>query len=657
MLDTNLSNIFIDTVKDCIAIYKVIDDGEDFEFVEFNKAAEKLEKMTKDKLIGKKVTDIFPGIGELGLLDTFKKVYKEGGYINHPLKFYEDERISGYRENIVYKLDDKHIVAVYSDITKEKQAEQQLQRTLAFLKSHQIALEEANIITKSDLNGLITYVNDAFCKVSGYSAEEAIGRPHSIIRHPNNPKSLYQEMWETIKSKKIWKGIIKNRGKLADYWVDIAILPILDDKDEIVEYIAVRHDITKVIEQQKLLDNIANTDSLTGLGSRYKLINDIEESNLPALAILNIDKFSQINDLYGHVVGDNVIKQFSHRLSEVKNDKLIGIYHINGDEFVLLHKNILKDDFIEKLIQIKTKLDEIKIIIDKEDFSLSFSIGVSFEEKEHILETADMALKIAKKENKSLIIYRDEISLNKEYENNLKWTKKIKEAIETNKIIPIFQPIMDNLTGKIAKYESLVRMEEEDNLISPYFFLEISKKTKQYIHITKIMIEKSFEKFKNINTKFSINITIEDILNDEIKSFIYAMLESYKIGNRVIFEIVESESIEKFEQVYEFIKQIKSYGCKIAIDDFGTGYSNFEYLVKLEADYIKIDGSLIKNIDTSYTSFMVVKNIVQFSKDLGMKTIAEFVENEAIFKKVNEIGIDYSQGYYFSKPQKELIIE
>ena len=170
-------------------------------------------------------------------------------------------------------------------------------------------------------------------------------------------------------------------------------------------------------------------------------------------------------------------------------------------------------------------------------------------------------------------------------------------------------------------------------MISPYFFLEISKKTKQYTYITKIMIEKTFEKFKDIDISFSINITIEDILNDEIRTFIYTMLDNYKIGNRVIFEIVESESIEVFEQVHEFIKIIKSNGSRIAIDDFGTGYSNFEYLVKLEADYVKIDGSLIKNIDTNYTSFVVVKNIVQFSKDLGMKTIAEFVENEAILKK------------------------
>jgi len=167
------------------------------------------------------------------------------------------------------------------------------------------------------------------------------------------------------------------------------------------------------------------------------------------------------------------------------------------------------------------------------------------------------------------------------------------------------------------------------------------------------MLSKSFEAFKNTDNEFSVNITIEDILNNNIKEYIIMMLEKYNIGSRVVFEIVESESIENFKEVLYFIKNIKSYGCKIAIDDFGTGYSNFEYLVKLEADYIKIDGSLIKEIDTNITSQIVVKNIVNFAKDLKMKTIAEFVENEFIFKKVKELGVDYSQGYYFSEPKRD----
>nr|WP_321266618.1 EAL domain-containing protein [uncultured Sulfurimonas sp.] len=543
------------------------------------------------------------------------------------------------------------------DITDYKMTQLELNKMLSFLKSHQLALDESSIVTKADTKGIITYVNDAFCKITGYTKEEAIGKPHNIIRHPDNSKSLYKDMWKTIRAKKIWKCVLKNRGKLEDYWVDLNILPILDDKNEIVEYIAVRYNVTTMVKQQEKIDNIANTDSLTGLGSRYKLVNDIELSQSPALTIINIDNFSQINDLYGHKIGDNIIKQYANRLSELKCSKECHMYHLQGDEYVILHMHTSKEEFFEMIVQIEKKLNEIKIIINNEELSLSFATGISFEAKDLILQTADMALKIAKNENKSLVIYRDEISLNNEYENNLIWTKKIKEAIESNNIVPVFQPIVNNETKYFEKYESLVRIKEKTKLISPYFFLDISKKTKQYISITKIMIEKTFEMFKNNDKEFSINVTIEDILNDEIKAFIYSMLENYNIGSRVVFELVESESIEIYSNVHDFIKKIKSYGCKVAIDDFGTGYSNFEYLMKLKVDYIKIDGSMIKDIDTNEDAQIVVSVIVDFAKKMNIKTIAEFVENESIFNKVKELGIDYSQGYYFSKPKRELFSE
>ena len=168
------------------------------------------------------------------------------------------------------------------------------------------------------------------------------------------------------------------------------------------------------------------------------------------------------------------------------------------------------------------------------------------------------------------------------------------------------------------------------------------------------MIEKSFEAFKDIDVEFSLNITIEDILNEDIKDFLYQMLQQYQIGNRLVLEIVESESIENFVEISNFIKEVKNYGCKIAIDDFGTGYSNFEYLLKLKSDYIKIDGSMIKDIDTNNDAKLVVSTIVDFAKKMNIKTIAEFVENESIEKVIKELGIDYSQGYLHSKPKPEI---
>ena len=165
------------------------------------------------------------------------------------------------------------------------------------------------------------------------------------------------------------------------------------------------------------------------------------------------------------------------------------------------------------------------------------------------------------------------------------------------------------------------------------------------------MIRKTFAVFGKSDYEFSLNLTLQDIINDETRILLYHTLEHSSASNRVVFEIVESEGIENFDEVAEFIKTLKHYGCKIAIDDFGTGYSNFSYLSKLDIDYIKIDGSLIKNINNDADHLLTVESILFFARKKGIKTIAEFVEDEAILTTLISLGVDYSQGYLFSTPQ------
>lgn len=552
-----------------------------------------------------------------------------------------------------------HFIGYIQDITRLKNLENEksIQNSIllkheALFKGYQLIMDESSMVSKANLAGKITFVNDKFCEVSGYEREEILGKSHGILRSDNTSDETIKDLWNTITSKRVWKGVLKNRGKRSYYWVDITILPLLDEYENITEYIAVRHEITQMIEQSHKLDAIANTDMLTGYGNRYKLMRDIELSLNPALAIVNIDDFSQINDFYGHEKGDKVIARFGEMLYGIILRGNGELYHLQGDEFVILESNSNHEDFVEEIKEVIEELRVTPVEIKGEDYFMNATASISFETKERLLSTADMALKIAKKENKSLLIYSDAISLDAEYENNLKWRRELKDAIEQDRILPLFQPIVDNQTQAFSKYESLVRLQSLDGkLVSPFFFLEISKKTKHYASITKIMLKKSFETFRDKTQEFSVNLTIADILNLSIKNYILELLELYGIGERVVFEIVESESIENFAEIAAFIASVKSFGAKIAIDDFGTGYSNFEYLLRLKADYIKIDGSMIRNIDSDGDAQIVVSTIVDFAKKMGVKTIAEFVENESIYNKVKELGIDYSQGYYFSEPK------
>jgi EAL domain-containing protein (putative c-di-GMP-specific phosphodiesterase class I) len=219
-----------------------------------------------------------------------------------------------------------------------------------------------------------------------------------------------------------------------------------------------------------------------------------------------------------------------------------------------------------------------------------------------------------------------------------------------------FQPIVDNTNGKITKYEALVRLIKDDGeVLSPYFFLDIAVKANLYAKITRIVINKSFEKFHNLPYILTINLSIEDINNKETLSFIFNKLKSYPNPENIVFEILESQEIKDYIAVKEFVKKVKKIGAKIAIDDFGSGYSNFEHIINIGADFIKIDGSLIKNIDCDKNSQILVESIINLSKNLGIKTIAEFVCSKDIYDIVQNMEADFSQGYYLGEPRSNLV--
>lgn len=518
------------------------------------------------------------------------------------------------------------------------------------LKQYNEATKDSNIISTADLKGNITYVNDKFCEVSLYTYEEVLGKPHSIVRGEEDDE-IFQQLWETIKNKKVWYGVLKNRKKNGEfYWVNINIRPILDEKNEIIEYIAIRHEITDLVLKTEELKRNLRLDSLTNIGNRYKLIEDVSKSINPCISILDIVSFSDVNDFFGYKTGDNVLKIVARKIEELLIDKEnYKVYRDHSDTFCIVAENEDRDKFIKNIDEISKTIGKVPIVIKSRELYVQLSYVFSFESKENLLETANI-IKRYSQANKNIIVYDKALELEKDYEKNIFWTLKIKKALDEDKIVPYFQPIYNLKTNKIEKYEALVRLIDGNNVISPYYFLDISKKSKQYLQLTKTMIQKTFDYFRDKDFEFSINLTFEDIKSEYISSFIIELLKEYKIGHRVVFEIVESEEIDNFRKINEFFVTIREYGCKIAIDDFGSGYSNFEYLAKLNVDYIKIDGSLIKDILINKSSQNIVSMLVNFAKGQKVKTIAEFVYNKDILNKVRELGIDYVQGYYIKEP-------
>ena len=410
----------------------------------------------------------------------------------------------------------------------------------------------------------------------------------------------------------------------------------------------------KVKERTLELENQLYFDKLTGLYSHSALLRDLKKSNNFSIFLINIDSFQNINNIYGFQTGNQILQQFALCLKEFGDE--FDIYRTYADEFVLLKlsKDFQLNLFEKDLEKMKHKIKHFKFeLCSNESIDLDATIGVSIC-NENPLGTSDMALRYAKKHKLGYKIYNHDIDITEEMKEIYSRSIKIKDAIKHDRVFPVYQPIL-NKEKQIVKYEVLMRISElidgKENTLTPYFFLDAAIKTKQYNTLSSIIIKKSFETMNKNDKDFSINISYEDIFNDTLIKILKQNLESYpEIGKRLIIEVLETEFIEDISLMQYFIEDFKKYGVRIAIDDFGTGHSNFSNILDLNPDYIKIDGSFIKNIHQDKKSYSLVKGIIESAKELEIKTIAEFVHSKEVFEITYKLGIDEFQGYYFSEP-------
>jgi len=401
-----------------------------------------------------------------------------------------------------------------------------------------------------------------------------------------------------------------------------------------------------IYNEHRKLQKSFITDFLTLLGNREKFNIDIKNYKNPIFYLINIDKFKHINDVYGSEIGDEILKKVALILKNNFNCVKKELYRLGGDDFGILCENELDYKKIIDYFRVHS------IVVKGREFNIRISIGIS--KNYPLIETADMAIKRVKKDSKLIsLVYNKSSNLKEEYEQNLAKSKILQNAIENDLIVPVFQPIFDNKTLEICKYEVLARIKTDDMLVSIYPYLKIAKENKIYKEITKTIYLKAYDVFKNNNAEFSLNLSIDDLLEEETMELIDDLMKDLNFAKRCTFELLESEAIEDYDVVKKFIRRMKKIGIKFAIDDFGSGYSNFEHIINLNIDLIKIDGSLTKKIEEKNTQ-LIIKTINDFSKKIGMQTIAEFVSNKKIFEKVKELNIDCTQGFYLSEPLEKI---
>lgn len=407
------------------------------------------------------------------------------------------------------------------------------------------------------------------------------------------------------------------------------------------------------------------TDELTGLPNRIRLLRDLQSRDDASLLIINLDRFNEINSLFGNVCGDHVLLAIATRLTAFIREhehEVSRVYRLPGDEFAILTPLLEPMAVHDVARQVRHLVTGDRIYWQQQPLTIDVSIGMATrrdrkpgDSADQLVSQAKAAVLQARQQSRHHLLYDPAVGIEENYENNLYWANRLKEAIDNDRLVPWFQPIHDNRSGHITKYECVVRMVEPDgSVVSAGHFVGIADRLRLNRRITVLMIEKCFAWFREREEAFSINLSYGDITDPETVEPILEALEQSGIGKRVVFEILESDGIANYQDIGAFIERVKPFGCGIAIDDFGTGYSNFAHLLSLNVDFIKIDGSLIRNLHEDHTAFLVTSGIVQFARSLNIQTVAEFVHNEAVQARVQELGVDFSQGEYFGMPVARL---
>lgn len=415
--------------------------------------------------------------------------------------------------------------------------------------------------------------------------------------------------------------------------------------------------LENIIGQKEFSNNFLNPNKIektTNLPNREALMEDISHlQNEAMLIILHMNQIEAVKQLYGFEIAKKVIVDKSEKLSHLIKETEATLYSINLQKFAILVKERMFFDKYLSILQfsIFNNMDNCKYCGDDgEDIITDFTAGVAYG-IEHLHHTANVALQEAtiSKENYKIYDTVSECAITKKM--TLNKHKVYKDALHEGYVVPYFQPIIDARDDSVMKYEALARLLLPDGtIVAPYHFLNVALEDKTFEFFTRQMMQKVFNIYNNTSAEISMNLTYENIKSKTMLEYIKNRLEKYG-GERITFEIVETEEIEDYGVVENFILMIKEYGCKISIDDFGSGYSNFTNLVKLNIDFIKIDGLLITKLLSDEKARLMVQGLIHYAKNINIKTIAEFVSSKELSECVKELGIDYIQGYYHGEPK------
>ena len=551
----------------------------------------------------------------------------------------------------------KRIIGTHNDITE---------RELASV----IYNNSSQAMVVSDANNNIISVNPAFTAITQYEKDEVIGKNPSILSAGALEKSFYVEMWEELLNSGKWSGEVINKRKNGDiYTQELKINVVKGSENKIDHYVALFSDISEKKKADELIKQQAYFDGLTQLKNRQmfnihltEAISNAKRTGLPfAVFFIDLDHFKDINDTLGHTIGDSVLVQASMRIqSQIRDSDILARF--GGDEFTLILPNVKNSTAIERVAQNIIENLKKPFIIGDETLYISASIGITLypedgEDEQTLLKNADQAMYHAKKTGRSRFNYYTH-QMQKRAQNRQKMLADMHTAIKQKEFEMYYQPIVDLQTGKILKAEALIRWHHpKKGLVPPFEFISLAEETGLIVELGNWIFEEATAQTQRwrekYNSDFKISINKSPIEFKSRDSLDACMAHLKKIGldgSCVIIEITENLLIDDDDIVTEKLLRFRDEGVEISIDDFGTGYSSLSYLKKLDVDYIKIDKSFVDNLSSSQQDKILCDAMIAMAHKLGLKVVAEGVEQEQQKVILQEMKCDYIQGYLYSKP-------
>jgi len=545
------------------------------------------------------------------------------------------------------------LTEVLSEISKHIINERDLNKKQQELEYYRNAVEQTNLVIKTDENGLITKINKEL--------KEYFELFVDIENIPNNLNEFLKEsesktLIASCKELKIYTLLTSVSFGHELFSVQLTAFPSSFEENSVKEISIIINNVSHITKEKDRIIADLYKDNTTQLPNRAKLFSDLSSSDDMGLVLVDIDNFSHINYLFGMPAGDTVLMQVADILQNSWPDKedSVTAYRIESDHFALLVKKYEPFDIQKNEEKIQKFIENLEAytfnIEDNLPMQMNFTVGASCENSINLFTEASIALVYAKATKEPFVCFSnlDHENINNHYRKNFDMQSIIKTAVQNDNVTCHYQSIQDK-DANIVKYEALMRiklMDKKNTIIYPGQFLEIAQNSKFYSQMTKNIILTALTDFNSSSHGVSINVSYDDISNSDVVKYLIQMIKKHS-GTHVTVELLESEGLKDIKKTIDFCHLVKEAGADIAIDDFGSGYSNFGYFIDMPIDYLKLDGSLVKRIH-EYRGYLAVESIVLFAKKLNIKTVAEYVETKEDFEKLQTLGVDLYQGYYFS---------